>query len=63
MSRQAGVLLVTWDGAGNLPPERSLVRSLVARGHTVRALARESVREPLERDGAGWAADGTSRRS
>jgi UDP:flavonoid glycosyltransferase YjiC (YdhE family) len=54
MSREANILLVTWDGAGNLPPERSLVRALVARGHTVRALAHDSVRELLERDGAGW---------
>lgn len=52
MSRHASVLLVTWDGAGNLAPERALLRALVARGHTVRALAHDSVREPLERDGA-----------
>lgn len=51
MSRKANVLLVTWDGAGNLPPERSLVRTLVARGHTVRALAHDSLREALEEDG------------
>jgi UDP:flavonoid glycosyltransferase YjiC (YdhE family) len=47
-------LLVTWDGAGNLPPEHSLVRALIARGHTVRALAHESVRPALEADGAQW---------
>ena len=52
MSRNASVLLVTWDGAGNLPPERSLARALIARGHTVHALAHDSVRETLERDGA-----------
>jgi UDP:flavonoid glycosyltransferase YjiC (YdhE family) len=51
MSRNADVLLVTWDGAGNLPPERSLVRALIARGHTVRALAHPSIRGTLESDG------------
>jgi UDP:flavonoid glycosyltransferase YjiC (YdhE family) len=48
----ASVLLVTWDGAGNLPPERALVRALMARGHTVRVLAHETVRAAIERDGA-----------
>ena len=52
MTRKAKVLLVTWDGAGNLPPERSLVRALVGRGHTVRALAHASVGEAIARDGA-----------
>jgi UDP:flavonoid glycosyltransferase YjiC (YdhE family) len=51
MSRNASVLLVTWDGAGNLPPELSLVRALIDRGHTVRALAHDSVRETIERNG------------
>jgi UDP:flavonoid glycosyltransferase YjiC (YdhE family) len=52
MSRKGKALLVTWDGAGNLAPERALVRALIARGHGVRALAHDSVREQLERDGA-----------
>jgi UDP:flavonoid glycosyltransferase YjiC (YdhE family) len=51
MSRKANVLLATWDGAGNLPPERSLVRGLIARGHGVRALAHDSVRDQLEAEG------------
>src|SRR6185369_15945128 len=46
------ILVATWDGAGNLPPERAIVRALVARGHTVRVLAHESVRRTIERDGA-----------
>ncbi len=54
MSRKASILLVTWDGAGNLVPERALVRALIARGHTVHALAHDSVRAPLERDGAEY---------
>jgi MGT family glycosyltransferase len=45
---------VTWDGAGNLPPQRALVRALLARGHRVRALAHDSVRDVLTRDGADW---------
>jgi UDP:flavonoid glycosyltransferase YjiC (YdhE family) len=44
-------LLATWDGAGNLAPIRPLVRALVANGYTVRALAHDSVKAILERDG------------
>lgn len=52
-SRDRGrFLLVTWDGAGNLPPERSLIRELMARGHRVDVLAHTSVRERFEADGA-----------
>ena len=52
MSRPGRVLLVTCDAAGNLPPERSLVRALVARGHEVEVLAHPSLRARLEADGA-----------
>ena len=41
----ARYLMVTWDGAGDLPPERSLVRALVARGHQVDVLAHLSVQQ------------------
>ena len=51
MGRSKKFLLVTWDGAGNLPPERSLARALMARGHTVRAIAHESACAALARDG------------
>jgi MGT family glycosyltransferase len=50
--RSASVVLVTWDGAGNLPPQRALVRALTAAGHTVRVLGHDSVREAFGRDGA-----------
>jgi UDP:flavonoid glycosyltransferase YjiC (YdhE family) len=50
--RNGRVLPVTWDGAGNLPPERSLARALIARGHTVFALAPDVLRAPLEAEGA-----------
>jgi MGT family glycosyltransferase len=32
-------LFVTWDGGGNVPPELSVARRLVARGHAVHVLA------------------------
>ena len=32
-------LLTTWDGGGNVPPEPSVAKKLVRRGHTVRVLA------------------------
>src|SRR5262245_9129943 len=32
------LLLVTWDGSGNTPPELALMRRLVQRGHEVRVL-------------------------
>jgi UDP:flavonoid glycosyltransferase YjiC (YdhE family) len=44
--------MVTWDGAGNLPPERSLVRALVARGHQVDVLAHPSIQDKFKADGA-----------
>jgi UDP:flavonoid glycosyltransferase YjiC (YdhE family) len=47
----ARILAVTWDGAGNLPPERALARALVERGHSVHALTHDSIRTKLEEDG------------
>lgn len=44
-------LLITWDGAGNLPPARSIARTLIARGHTVHAIAHASACPTLARDG------------
>src|SRR5215831_10330314 len=54
MRRSASVLMVTWDGAGALEPERALLRALIARGHSVRVLAHGSIRETIARDGAGF---------
>lgn len=45
------VLSITWDGAGNLPPQRALLRALRSRGYAVRMLASPSVRRNVERDG------------
>lgn len=47
----ARILMVTWDGAGNLPPELTLARALVERGHSVHALAHDSIRTKLESEG------------
>jgi MGT family glycosyltransferase len=46
------ILMVTWDGAGNFPPERALVRKLLARGHSVHVLAHDSLRLQVKDDGA-----------
>ncbi len=44
-------LLVTWDGAGNLPPELALARELVSRGHEVHLSAQHVVRQRAEAAG------------
>lgn len=49
MSESKRFLLVTWDGGGNTPPELSLARRLLGRGHAVHVLGdptlERSVRE------------------
>jgi MGT family glycosyltransferase len=52
MPPNAKILMVTFDGAGNFPPERSLVRGLLARGHSVHVLAHDSFRSQVKDDGA-----------
>ena len=32
-------LFATWDGGGNLPPQLSIARALLERGHDVRVIA------------------------
>ena len=44
-------LLVTWDGAGNLPPEFALAQELVRRGHEVDVCCQNSMRERAESAG------------
>ena len=46
------VLLVTWDGAGNVPPEFALCRALVDAGHEVHVLTHDSLQERAEELGA-----------
>lgn len=48
----AKMLMVTWDGAGNVPPERALLRLLTARGHEVSVLTHDHHRAEVEADGA-----------
>jgi hypothetical protein len=54
-------LVVTWEGGGNLTPVMGLGPQLLARGHTVAVLARESLRgrvEALGMDFVPQASDG-----
>lgn len=46
------ILMVTWDGAGNFPPERALVRDLLARRHSIHVLAHDTQRSQVKDDGA-----------
>ena len=44
-------LLVTWDGAGNLPPELALARELIYHGHEVHLSAQDGIKERAEAAG------------
>jgi MGT family glycosyltransferase len=46
------ILLVTWDGAGNIPPEFAVCRALVEAGHRVHVLTHDSLKERAEAVGA-----------
>lgn len=46
------VLMVLWDGGGNVPPQLGIARRLLERGHSVRMLAHRSLRERIEAAGA-----------
>lgn len=52
MSRE--FLFVLWAGGGNVPPQLTLARRLVARGHVVRMLAPAVLREPIEAAGIAF---------
>ena len=45
------VLLVTWDGAGNLPPALALISALSARGHEVIVLGHDSQEHEIRQSG------------
>ena len=47
----AEIVVVTWDGGGNVPPTLAIVRELAARGHGVRVLGHRSQRSTLEAAG------------
>ena len=46
------ILLVTWDGGGNIPPELALCRALIEAGHEVHILSHDSLKERIEATGA-----------
>lgn len=50
--RPRTMLMVLWDGGGNVPPLRALTRALVRRGHTVHVLCHRSTAERFAGDGA-----------
>jgi len=52
MSRE--FLFVVWAGGGNVPPQLTLARRLVARGHEVRMLAPAVLRESIEAAGIAF---------
>lgn len=52
MSQPSCVLMITWDGAGNIPPEITLVRALVEKGNDVYVLCHDSTRERFKRAGS-----------
>ena len=47
-------LLVTWDGAGNIPPEFAVCRALVDAGHRVHILTHDSLKKRAEELGAAF---------
>jgi UDP:flavonoid glycosyltransferase YjiC (YdhE family) len=50
--RPRRMLMVSWDGGGNVPPLRALARALVRRGHEVHALGHRSTADRFAADGA-----------
>ncbi|GAA4406962.1 hypothetical protein GCM10023168_22490 [Fodinibacter luteus] len=50
----AEVVVVTWDGGGNVPPALAITRELAARGHGIRVLGHPAQRAAIE--AAGFAA-------
>jgi hypothetical protein len=49
-------LLVSWDGGGNLGPELSIARRLIARGHTVRLLGDPTLAGEARASGCAFSA-------
>ncbi len=58
MSDPGVVLLVTWDGGGNVPPMLALGRRLARRGHEVRVLGTPSLGDRVGHAGLDFAALG-----
>ena len=53
-SAMAEIVVVTWDGGGNVPPAFAIAAELAARGHGIRVLGHRSQRRAIE--AAGFAA-------
>ena len=47
----AEIVVVTWDGGGNVPPAFAIAAELAARGHGIRVLGHRSQRESIEAAG------------
>ncbi len=45
------VLMIHWDGGGNMPPQRALARELKRRGHDVHVLTHNTLAETVRADG------------
>ena len=45
------VLMVHWDGGGNMPPQRALARELKRRGHDIHVLTHNTLAETVIKDG------------
>jgi len=52
----ARILVVTWDGGGNVPPAVTLATELAGRGHDVRAIGTESLAPRFESSGIPYVA-------
>lgn len=55
------VLMVYWDGGGNLPPQRALARELTRRGHEVHVLTHNTQAKSVASDGATFHSLATAR--
>ena len=55
------VLMVYWDGGGNLPPQRALARELKRRGHDVHVLTHDTQAEAVASDGGTFHSLATAR--
>jgi UDP:flavonoid glycosyltransferase YjiC (YdhE family) len=56
MKKIARILIVTWDGGGNLPPELGLAQKFLQHGHKVRILSHLGTKEDIEKIGAEFVA-------
>lgn len=55
------VLMVYWDGGGNLPPQRALARELKRRGHDVHVLTHDTQAKSVASDGGTFHSLATAR--